>query len=150
MNSRKRYYLKKKKQVQLESENTNKLYNEALAEKSNVLSQKSQIQNQINELNKINLIEKENNLKKDIKKLEIERIRMEAINIELKQKIDGYKKGFIESFMQNDFVQNDIDKFITQEQKTEGVLWLKSKLIWTALVNYENYIFEQSQNLINQ
>jgi hypothetical protein len=83
---------------------------------------------------------RESELKSKIKKFGI-------INEELKKKSAGYKRGFIESYVQNNSaVRVDIEKYSTPQNRVEFEQWMKEQLLWTALSKYESYIFSQTTN----
>jgi hypothetical protein len=112
-----------------------KLYSDAIH-----LSQKTEIKSGINTLNETQLELRERQLKKDIESLETEKERIESINIELRKQSKAYKRDFVNSYMKNDFVQKDLDVYLDKVKRKDAEYWIKSKLLWTALVNYENHL----------
>lgn len=134
--------LSEKNHLKEKTAEANVRMSEALSEKTIAVSEKSDIKNQINSLKETQLINREKYLNDNIQ-------RLEKINIEYKNRNDGYKQGFIESFVsKNDSVQNDINRFAKDGMKLEMEVWLKKKFLFTALNKYEKYLFANSNTFI--
>jgi hypothetical protein len=134
----------KTEEVETRENYTRTLYNEAIAEKAIVQSEKanaiSERTEAVQQFKNWELSRRELELKSNIKKFGI-------INEELKKKSAGYKRGFIESYVQkNSAVRADIEKFSTPQNHVEFEKWMKEQLLWTALSKYESYIFSQTTN----
>jgi hypothetical protein len=107
------------------------------SEKANAISERTQA---VQQFKNWQLSMRESELKSKIKKFGI-------INEELKKKSAGYKRGFIESYVQNNSaVRVDIEKYSTPQNRVEFEQWMKEQLLWTALSKYESYIFSQTTN----
>ncbi len=137
----------KTEEVELKERNSLTLYNEAIAEKAIIQSEKATAISARNEAEQSfknwKLSRREADLNASIQKLRV-------INTELKKRSQGYKRGFIESFVENNnAVRTDIERFSTPENRAEFEDWLKSQLLWTALSRYENYILDQQETLPN-
>jgi hypothetical protein len=132
--------LTEKHNLKLKTEEANLRLLEALSEKTTAVSEKSEIKNQINSLQEIQLIKRERSLSGRIS-------RLQNIEKELAKRNNGYKRGFIEAFVsKNQTVQNDIYKYTKEGMKLETENWLKKQILYTALNQYENYIVENTNN----
>lgn len=136
---------RKAKEIELKERNNLILYNEAIAEKAIIQSEKASAISAQNEaeqtFNNWKLSRREAELNASIKKLAV-------INAELKKKSQGYKRGFITSFIDNNpAVRIDIERFSTPETRSEFENWLKSQLLWTALTRYEEYILSHQETI---
>lgn len=115
---------------------------QALAEKTTAVSEKSEIKNQINSLQEIHLIRREESLKDRVSKLE-------NVSKILESRNNGYKKGFIESYVsKNETVQKDINKFSKEGMELEMENWLKKQFLFTALNRYQDFMIENSNTFI--
>ena len=130
-------------EVAIKEQNNLTLYNEAIAEKAIIQSEKASAISARSEAEQTftnwKLSRREADLNSSIEKLRI-------VNGELKKRADGYKRGFIDSFVENNSsVRADIERFSTTENRAEFERWLKSQLLWTALSRYEKYIYDQHE-----
>lgn len=114
---------------------------EALSEKATAVSEKSEIKNNLNSIQEIQLINREKDLSDRI-------FRLQNIGKELEKISKGYKEGFIESYVSNQTVQNDIHRFAKEGQKLEMENWLKKQFLFTALNRYQNYMVEKTNTSI--
>ncbi len=114
---------------------------EALSEKTIAVSEKSEIKNQINSLQEMQLMQREKSLSERVSKLQ-------NLGNELEKRNKGFKEGFIEAYVSNNVtVQRDIDRFAKEGMKLEMEDWLKKQFLFTALNRYQNYIVENTKTI---
>lgn len=134
--------LTEKNNLKVKTEEANVRFQEALAEKITAVSEKSEIKNQINSLQEIQLIKREKSLSNRI-------LQLQNIGKELEKRNKGFKEGFIETYVsENETVQNDISRFAKEGMKLEMEEWLKKQFLFTALNRYQNYIVENTNAYI--
>ncbi len=114
---------------------------EALSEKTIAVSEKSEIKNQINSLQEMQLMQREKSLSERV-------IKLQNLGKELEKRNKGFKEGFIEAYVSNNVaVQRDIDRFAKEGMKLEMEDWLKKQFLFTALNRYQNYIVENTNTI---
>lgn len=114
---------------------------EALSEKTIAVSEKSEIKNQINSLQEMQLMQREKSLSERV-------IKLQNLSKELEKRNKGFKEGFIEAYVSNNVtVQRDIDRFAKEGMKLEMEDWLKKQFLFTALNRYQNYIVENTNTI---
>lgn len=111
---------------------------EALSEKAAVVSEKTEIKNQVNTLQEMQLRQREKDLSERI-------ARLRNINAELERVSKNYKEAFIETFVsKNATVQGDIERFAKEGMKPQMEIWLKQQFLFTALNRYQKFLVERT------
>ncbi|MFD3000399.1 hypothetical protein ACFS7Z_08520 [Pontibacter toksunensis] len=116
----------------------------AVAERAVAQSEKAQAVSErttaVQELKNFELLKREEGLKANIK-------IFNTTNEELKMQSRAYKKGFVDSYVNNNkSVRIDFERFSTEGNEDELEKRLKEQFLWTALTRYEEYILTQKIN----
>lgn len=120
------------------SDEANTRYLEAVSEKTAAMSEKTEIKNQINSFQELQLLRRE-------QEIEARNQRLRNMGRELEKKQTNYKKQFIETFVsKNPTVQEDITRFVNDGMKSEMEIWLKEKFLFTALNRYQEFILRET------
>lgn len=113
-------------------------YYTAESQMGEVVAQKTEVSNKINSLQEINLIQRENDLKKEIAKLQ-------HVSKELQIESNGSISGFVKSYViDNPTVQRDINRFSREGMKQETEDWLIKQFLFTAIRRYHKYMNDRA------